>query len=347
MHQDVYNEISRARAPRTGPSAPMGSRAPTRPAAGRSSTAPGRPASPSATSGQQRRGRPAGPVRPGLGRRGARLRRRPLGRSATTPSTSRSPPRSSLRRRALRRRARVLLHGTAHIGRALHGAPPCDARRTTPPKASCRPSRRTTPVASVFDEPDNSPAVATPTYLGPMDLPNLVFNVHVYCGARSPVTGNPTTSTGLRRAGAHSLGVRAADRPEMASPPSRADRPGWSPSSGRPARRRCSGPSRRRSTPRQVGWIYWSWKYYGDPTGSAAESLVMADGHLRSTAEVLSRAYPEAVAGTPLQFSYSPQTDVFTWRTCPTTACMRRRSSSCRRRCTTGTATAPARRAHG
>jgi endoglycosylceramidase len=61
----------------------------------------------------------------------------------------------------------------------------------------------------------------------------------------------------------------------------------------------------------QVGWIYWSWKYYGDPTGSAAESLVMADGHLRSTAEVLSRVYPQAVAGTPLQFSFSPQTDVF------------------------------------
>ena len=35
---------------------------------------------------------------------------------------------------------------------------------------------------------------------------------------------------------------------------------------------------------RQVGWAYWSWKYYGDPTGSAAESLVMADGRLRSTA---------------------------------------------------------------
>ena len=62
---------------------------------------------------------------------------------------------------------------------------------------------------------------------------------------------------------------------------------------------------------RQVSWIYWAWKYYGDPTGSADESLVMADGRLRSTADVLSRAYPQAVAGTPLRFSFSPQTDVF------------------------------------
>jgi endoglycosylceramidase len=62
---------------------------------------------------------------------------------------------------------------------------------------------------------------------------------------------------------------------------------------------------------RQVSWAYWAWKYYGDPTGSAAESLVMANGRLRSTALVLSRAYPEAVAGTPIRFSFSPVTDVF------------------------------------
>jgi hypothetical protein len=37
----------------------------------------------------------------------------------------------------------------------------------------------------------------------------------------------------------------------------------------------------------------------------------MADGRLRSTASVLSRAYPQAVAGTPLRFSFSPGTDVF------------------------------------
>ena len=61
----------------------------------------------------------------------------------------------------------------------------------------------------------------------------------------------------------------------------------------------------------KVGWIYWAWKYYGDPTGSAAESLVMADGRLRSTAQVLSQAYPEAVAGTPSSFSFSPVTGDF------------------------------------
>jgi endoglycosylceramidase len=61
----------------------------------------------------------------------------------------------------------------------------------------------------------------------------------------------------------------------------------------------------------QVGWIYCSWKYYGDPTGSSAESLVMSNGRLKSTARVLSRTYPEAVAGRPISFDYSPATDVF------------------------------------
>jgi hypothetical protein len=37
----------------------------------------------------------------------------------------------------------------------------------------------------------------------------------------------------------------------------------------------------------------------------------MANGHLRSTARVLSRVYPQAVAGTPLSFSFSPSTDQF------------------------------------
>jgi endoglycosylceramidase len=61
----------------------------------------------------------------------------------------------------------------------------------------------------------------------------------------------------------------------------------------------------------QVGWVYWSWKYYGDPTGSAAESLVMSNGRLKATARVLSRTYPEAVAGRPISFDYAPNTDVF------------------------------------
>ena len=50
----------------------------------------------------------------------------------------------------------------------------------------------------------------------------------------------------------------------------------------------------------QVGWTEWAWKYYDDPTGSSAEALVQANGKLAPTTASLSRAYPQAVAGTPV-----------------------------------------------
>ena len=60
----------------------------------------------------------------------------------------------------------------------------------------------------------------------------------------------------------------------------------------------------------RVGWAYWAWKYYSDPRerrrtarhGQRAPAL---------DARVLSRAYPQAVAGTPIRYSFSPATDVF------------------------------------
>ena len=59
-----------------------------------------------------------------------------------------------------------------------------------------------------------------------MDLPNLVFNVHIYCGARSPVTGNPTNVAACADQEEHSLAVRRRDRPPMASP-DQPEGPAW------------------------------------------------------------------------------------------------------------------------
>jgi endoglycosylceramidase len=60
-----------------------------------------------------------------------------------------------------------------------------------------------------------------------------------------------------------------------------------------------------------VGWTYWSWKYYGDPTGSADEALVSPDGRLRPTSRVLARTYPQAIAGMPSSLSFDPATGRF------------------------------------
>ena len=55
----------------------------------------------------------------------------------------------------------------------------------------------------------------------------------------------------------------------------------------------------------QVGWTFWAWKHYDDPTGSMDEALVTTEGRLRRTAFALSRAYPQAVAGIPVSFDFS------------------------------------------
>jgi endoglycosylceramidase len=203
--------------------------------------------------------------------------------------------------------------GTAHIGAPSHGARPLRCPKDDPTQGVVPTIEKNDPTHLIFDEPDNYASRGLPTFIGPMDFPNLVFNVHIYCGARSPVTGNPDPADvdACVDQDEHSLAVRQADRPTMAS----AVQPGgpaWIVSEfGASSDPALLAPITAALDDRQVGWIYWAWKYYGDPTGSADESLVMANGRLRSTAEVLSRAYPEAIAGTPLRYSFSPQTDVF------------------------------------
>ena len=201
--------------------------------------------------------------------------------------------------------------GTGHIGTPSHGAPPLHCPADDPANGVIPTILANDPRHLIFDEPDNYASRGLPTYIGPMDLPNFVFNVHIYCGARSPVTGNPTNPATCAAQDAHSLGVRASDRPEMASA-TQPGGPAWFVSEfGASSDPQLLASITAAMDARRVGWAYWAWKYYGDPTGSAAESLVMANGRLRSTARVLSRAYPQAVAGTPIRYSFSPATGVF------------------------------------
>ena len=201
--------------------------------------------------------------------------------------------------------------GTAHIGAALHGAPPLRCPTADPANGVVPTILANDRNHLIFDEPDNYADRGLPTYIGPMDFPDLVYNVHVYCGARSPVTGNPTDIAACAAQEEHSLAVRSSDRPEMASA-AQPNGPAWIVTEfGANSDPELLASVTAALDARQVSWIYWAWKYYGDPTGSADESLVMADGRLRSTADVLSRAYPQAVAGIPLRFSFSPRSDVF------------------------------------
>lgn len=201
--------------------------------------------------------------------------------------------------------------GTAQIGEPLHGAPSITCPRRDPAVGVIPTLLANDPHALIFDEPDNYASRGYPTFLGPMRFPNLVFNFHVYCGARSPVTGNPTDLSACIAQEHRALAQRAEDRPEMASS-KQPGGPAWFMSEfGASSDPALLASVTAQADQLQVGWTYWSWRYYADPTGSAAEALVMADGRLRSTASVLSRVYPEAVAGRPRSFSFDPASDRF------------------------------------
>ncbi len=207
--------------------------------------------------------------------------------------------------------------GRRYIGSHVTGAPTLRCPSHDPASGVVPTILANDPSHLVFDEPDNYGTPGYLTYLGPMRLRNLVYNVHLYCGARSPVTGNPTDVALCARQATHSLSVRQNGRPEMASH-NQPGGPAWlvtefGATSNVPYLESVTSTM----DAERVGWIYWSWKYYADPTGSSAESLLVSGGKLRSTALVLSRAYPEAVAGRPISFSYSPESNVFRLRYAP------------------------------
>ncbi len=201
--------------------------------------------------------------------------------------------------------------GTKYIGIRRSGAPTLGCPRRDPRTGVVPTILASDPSHLIFDEPDNYGTAGYLTYLGPMRLRNLVYNVHLYCGARSPVTGNPTDVALCVRENVHSLGVRESGRPEMTSR-TQPGGPAWMVTEFGAT---SSVPYLKSVTSLmdagKVGWIYWSWKYYDDPTGSKDEALVLSDGQLKPTARVLSRTYPQAVAGRPISYDYSPDTDVF------------------------------------
>ena len=197
--------------------------------------------------------RPAGPVRPGLGRRGARVPRATAGSSASTPSTSRSRP-SLVHFRGEHFDAQLECFYTGPVhGHAAHTAlRRCAARRNDPASGVVPTILANDPGAWSSTSRTTSPPGGFPTYLGPMGLRNLVYNVHLYCGARSPVTGNPTNLAAVRRAG-RALARRARSGPAGDGLAAAAGRTGLA---GHRVRcderaRRSWRASRRRSTPRR------------------------------------------------------------------------------------------------
>ncbi|MGA7416714.1 MAG: cellulase family glycosylhydrolase [Acidimicrobiales bacterium] len=196
--------------------------------------------------------------------------------------------------------------GTAHPGLRFFDGTPLTCPPDDPSKGLIRTIQDADPHHLVFFEPDIFSSRGKRNDVGPMNLKGLVFNFHVYCGLRSGVTGDPTDLDGCAAQELRTMRRRSEERPDIASAKQPAG-PAWFMSEFGAT---TSEPLMVRLTANadqlELGWTYWAWKYYGDPTGSSDEALVTATGALAPTAASISRVYPEAVAGTPISFAFDP-----------------------------------------
>jgi endoglycosylceramidase len=150
-----------------------------------------------------------------------------------------------------------------------------------------------------------------PSQLGPLPFQRIVFNFHDYCGDRSPVTGDPTNLLHCLQTEETSAAEQDVTRLSMSSP-DQANGPAIFMSEfGATTSVSLVGFATEWAGINEVGWAYWAWKFYDDPTGSSAEGLVLPDGTYSPIVQVLSRTYPQEVAGNPESFLFNPFTGAF------------------------------------
>ena len=201
--------------------------------------------------------------------------------------------------------------GSALVGAPAHGALSITCPQNVPRRGVIPQILAADPIHLIFYEPDIFGRRGSTNFVGAMNFPNLVFNVHVYCTQRSGKTGNPTNIAACSAQEGHSLRTRSEDRTDLASP-AQPHGPAWFISEfGATSSTALLDVLTSEADRALAGWTYWSWKYYGDPTGSAAEALVTANGQLRPTADVLARTYPEAIAGRPISLSFDATNGAF------------------------------------
>jgi endoglycosylceramidase len=201
--------------------------------------------------------------------------------------------------------------GTAHPGLSFFRGTVLSCPPDDPAKGLIRTIKGADPHHLVFFEPDIFSSRGKHNDVGPMDLSGLVFNFHDYCGLRSGVTGDPTNLDACAAQELKTMERRSEERPDIASAKQPAG-PAWFMSEfGATTSEALMERLTANADELELGWTYWSWKYYDDPTGSSDEALVTATGALAPTATSLSRAYPQAVAGTPVSFSFDPKSAVF------------------------------------
>jgi endoglycosylceramidase len=144
-------------------------------------------------------------------------------------------------------------------------------------------------------------------HIGPMPYGRLVLNFHDYCFLHVPNGPEPPDFGALCGPLEENVFVEhAKQRTQDAS----AEQPGGIPSfltefgattdAGDLSRIAADADAN------LVGWTYWQWLLYDDPTGSHTSGLWPPSAPTPPMLQVLSRTYPTAIAGTPTAMSFDP-----------------------------------------
>jgi endoglycosylceramidase len=212
--------------------------------------------------------------------------------------------------------------GKAHTGYLANGSNPLNCPAGVPSNGVIPQIQSVDKNHLIFVEPDIYWVTGgnIPSQLGPMPFARLVFNFHVYCGDRSPVTGNPTNLLACLQSEDTAAAEQDITRLSMSSAYQSSGPAIFMSEFGATTSVALAGFDTEWAGLDQLGWAYWAWKYYDDPTGSSAEGLVRPDGTYSPIVTVLSRTYPQVVAGTPSSIIFNPFTGAFNMVYAPTLA---------------------------
>ena len=203
--------------------------------------------------------------------------------------------------------------GSAHTGFLANGASPLVCPSDVPGEGVIPSIEAVDHRHLIFVEPDIYWVTGgnIPSQLGPMPFQRVVFNFHVYCGDRSPITGNPSDLLRCLQSEETAAAEQDITRLSMSSQYQSSGPAIFMSEFGATTSTALAGFDTEWAGLNQVGWAYWAWKYYDDPTGSSAEGLVLPDGNYSPIVSVLSRTYPQEVAGIANSVLFNPFTGAF------------------------------------
>jgi endoglycosylceramidase len=152
-------------------------------------------------------------------------------------------------------------------------------------------------------------------HIGAMDYPRLVLNFHDYCFLHVPNGPEPPSFSSICAPLERQVFTLRAKERVNDSSLLQPDGPSWLLTEfGATTDTADLARITSDANASLVGWIYWQWINYDDPTGSHSSALWLPREDTAAQLNVLAQTYASAVAGTPMWMSFDPDTGAFALR---------------------------------